>query len=77
MTLADFFDRWASWVPIRARATFTADLLLVVTAEQARERRRLCTDRRLYEQACVRTAEEIEAHRTAGGRDEGLALPAG
>lgn len=67
MTPEQFFERWAGHLPLRLRRRFLADLGALVAHEQARERRRLCTDEALYQRACADTAEEIRQY---GVRDD-------
>ena len=59
MTRHDFIGRWAFHLPAEYREAFIAELAQLLTLEQARERRRLCTDAALYQKACGETAEEI------------------
>jgi len=59
MTPHDFIGRWALHLPKEYREAFIAELAQFLTREQARERRRLCTDTALYQKACEETAEEI------------------
>ncbi|MBI2159754.1 MAG: hypothetical protein HYU25_05100 [Candidatus Rokubacteria bacterium] len=60
-----FIGRWAFHLPEEYREVFMTELAQLLTFEQARERRRLCTDTALYEQACEETAEEIRRYVTA------------
>jgi len=59
MTPHDFVGHWAFHLPEKYREVFIAELVKLLTLEQARERRRLCTDAALYQNACAETAEEI------------------
>jgi len=59
MTPHDFVGRWALHLPEEYREAFIAELGQLLTLEQARERRRLCTDAAMYQNACEETAEEI------------------
>jgi hypothetical protein len=59
MTLDEFYAHWAAKLGQADREQFMLELAVLVTVEQARERRRLCTDERLYLQACEQTAAEI------------------
>ena len=59
MTPHDFVGRWVLHLPKEYREAFIAELAQFLTREQARERRRLCTDAALYQKACEETAEEI------------------
>ena len=59
MTRHDFIGRWALHLPKEYREAFIAELAQFLTREQARERRRLCTDTALYQKACEETAAEI------------------
>ena len=59
MTPHDFIGRWALHLPEKYREAFIAEIAQFLTREQARERRRLCTDAALYRKACEETAEEI------------------
>jgi hypothetical protein len=59
MTPHDFVGHWAFHLPEKYREVFIAELVKLLTLEQARERRRLCTDAALYQNACEETAEEI------------------
>jgi hypothetical protein len=55
----DFYRQWASRIPRDEREQFLTELAMLLTVEQTRERRRLCTDTRLYREACQETAAEI------------------
>ena len=59
MTRHDFIGRWAFNLREEYREVFIAELAKLLTLEQARERRRLCTDTALYQNACAETTEEI------------------
>ena len=59
MTRHEFIGRWVFYLPEEYREVFIAELAQLLTLEQARERRRLCTDAALYQKACEETAEEI------------------
>jgi hypothetical protein len=59
MTPNDFYRRWAPRIDADSRDGFLMELAMLMTVEQARERRRLCTDGRLYRQACEETAAEL------------------
>jgi len=59
MTPHDFIGRWALHLPEECREAFIAEIAQFLTLEQARERRRLCTDAALYRKACEETAAEI------------------
>jgi hypothetical protein len=59
MTPRDFFTRWAARLDDADRDDFMLELAALLTLEQARERRRLCTDPRAYRQAVEETAAEI------------------
>ena len=54
-----FFARWVIKLPLDDHDAFLEELAVLLTAEQARERRRLTTDRQRYEQACAQTAREL------------------
>jgi hypothetical protein len=62
-----FFDRWAGRLPESDREQFLMELAALLTLEQARERRRLCTDRDLYRRACEETSAEVKDFAGAGG----------
>lgn len=62
MTRQEFIGRWAFHLPEEHREVFLADLVLLLALEQARERRRLCTDALLYARACAETADEIRRY---------------
>lgn len=62
MTRHDFIGRWAFHLSEEYREVFLTELALLLTLEQAMERRRLCTDAVLYERACEETAEEIRRY---------------
>jgi hypothetical protein len=55
----DFYGKWASRIPRGEREQFLTELAMLLTVEQNRERRRLCTDAKLYREACQETAAEI------------------
>jgi hypothetical protein len=59
----DFYGKWASHIPRGEREQFLTELAMLLTVEQNRERRRLCTDARLYREACQETAAEIRRER--------------
>ena len=54
-----FFVRWTAKLSPEDCRAFFEELAVLVTTEQARERRRLATDRRYYEQAGAETAREL------------------
>jgi hypothetical protein len=55
----DFYGKWASRIPRAEREQFLTELAMLLTVEQNRERRRLCTDAKLYREACHETAAEL------------------
>ncbi len=57
-----FYQRWATRLDEGLRDQFMMELAALITDEQARERRRLCTDPELYRAACDATAAEIREH---------------
>jgi hypothetical protein len=59
MSPHDFYTRWASRLHEAHREQFLLELATLITLEQARERRRVCTDDRHYRDACDETAAEI------------------
>ena len=59
MTPHDFVGCWALHLPEEYREAFIAEREQFLALEQARERRRLCTDTALYQKACEETAAEI------------------
>ena len=62
MTGHEFIGRWVFYLPEEYREVFIADLAQLLTLEQARERRRLCTDTALYRKACEDTVAEIRRY---------------
>jgi hypothetical protein len=61
----DFYRRWASRIPRVEREQFLTELAMLLTLEQIQERRRLCTDAKLYRDACQETAAEIRRDRAS------------
>jgi hypothetical protein len=59
MSPHEFYRRWAPKVEAHSRDEFLLELAALLTVEQARERRRLCTDSALYREACEETAAEV------------------
>jgi hypothetical protein len=59
MSPHEFFRRWAPRIDADSRDEFLMELAMLMTVEQARERRRLCTDARVYRHACEETAAEL------------------
>ncbi len=57
-----FYRHWAERLDEQWREEFMMELAALMAAEQARERRRLCTDAALYRAACDQTAAELRAH---------------
>jgi hypothetical protein len=55
----DFYRKWAARISRRDRDEFLTELAVLLTVEQNRERRRLCTDAKVYREACHETAVEI------------------
>ena len=62
MTPHEFFTHWSERLGPEHRDQFMLELSMLLSVEQARERRRLCTDRRLYREACEETLAEIRDH---------------
>lgn len=67
-TPSDFVTRWSAFLPPVLVASFLAEFGALLAQERARERRRLATDRRLYDEACRDTATEIERYNVATRR---------
>jgi hypothetical protein len=59
MSPHEFFKRWAPELRIESHERFLVELAMLLTLEQARERRLLCTDTRLYREACEATAADL------------------
>lgn len=59
MTFEEFRERWEPLVPPDARTQFVAEIVTLLRLEASKERRRLCTDAVLYQQACEETLAEI------------------
>ena len=62
MTPHEFFTHWSGRLNPEDRDQFMVELSLLLSVEQAQERRRLCTDRRLYREACEQTMAELRQH---------------
>jgi hypothetical protein len=62
MTSNEFFRRWSTRIDAVHREQFIVELAGLVTFEQARERRRLCTDTGLYRKACEETTADLAQH---------------
>jgi len=74
MTRHDFIGRWAFHLPEEYWEVFIAELAKLLTLEQARERRRLCTDTALYQKACEETVEEIRSYVAGTSSASGKAI---
>jgi hypothetical protein len=59
MSPHDFVRRWSPRISPESRDEFLMELAMVMTLEQGRERRRICTDTSAYRQACEETGAEL------------------
>jgi hypothetical protein len=59
MSPHEFFERWTPELRTESRERFLVELAMLLTLEQARERHLLCTDARLYREACETTAADL------------------
>jgi hypothetical protein len=59
MSPHDFYRRWAPRIDADSRDEFLSELAMLMTLEQGRERRRICTDTKAYRQACEETSAEL------------------
>jgi hypothetical protein len=66
MSPSGFFRRWSAQLSIQSRDQFLLELATLLALEQARERRRLCTDVALYRKACEATAAELDMREGLG-----------
>ena len=56
------YAKWAHLIDPSWRADFASDLEALAAHEQARERRRICSDSSYYRRSCEQTAEEIKQY---------------
>jgi hypothetical protein len=59
VTADTFYARWAAKLPPADRTTFLQECALLISVEQARERRRLATDRAYYRRSVDEVLAEI------------------
>ncbi len=60
--LGEFSQRWVPRVPGELRQAFVTELIELIQSEQARERRRICTDAALRAKAHEETAEDLRRY---------------